>query len=92
MREPFRSVEDAAHVYNAIAGHDALDSTSSPAAVENPFETLREGVEGMRLGVPREYFVDGLEPGVRARVEEAIDVLRSLGASVEEVSLPSTST
>ncbi len=84
------SVEDTAHVYSAIAGHDALDSTSSPAAVENPFETLREGVEGVRLGVPREYFAEGLEPGVRARVEEAIEGLRSLGASIEEVSLPST--
>jgi aspartyl-tRNA(Asn)/glutamyl-tRNA(Gln) amidotransferase subunit A len=88
---PFtQTVEDAALVYRAIAGHDPLDSTSSPAAVEDPFETLRSGVEGMRLGVPREYFVDGLEPGVRQRVEEAIEVLRRLGASVEEVSLPST--
>jgi len=88
---PFtHTVEDAALVYDAIAGHDPLDSTSSPTAMESPLDQLRHGVEGMRLGVPREYFVDGLEPGVRARVEEAIEVLRGLGASVEEVSLPST--
>jgi len=88
---PFaQTVEDAAHVYSAIAGHDPLDSTSSASAVEDPFETLRSGVEGMRLGVPREYFVEGLEAGVRQRVDEAIELLRSLGASIEEVSLPST--
>ncbi len=88
---PFaQTVEDAAQAYRAIAGHDPLDSTSSPTAVEDPFEELHRGVEGMRLGVPREYFVEGIEPGVRARVEEAIEVLRGLGASIEEVSLPST--
>jgi aspartyl-tRNA(Asn)/glutamyl-tRNA(Gln) amidotransferase subunit A len=84
------SVEDTALVYDTIAGHDPLDSTSSPTAVEAALGTLSHGVDGMRLGVPSEYFVEGVEPGVRARVEEAIDVLRSLGASVEEVSLPST--
>jgi aspartyl-tRNA(Asn)/glutamyl-tRNA(Gln) amidotransferase subunit A len=88
---PFaQTVEDTALVYKAIAGQDPLDSTSSPAAVEDPVAALREGVEGMRLGVPREYFVEGLEPGVRAAVEQAVEVLRGLGASVEEVSLPST--
>ena len=88
---PFtRTVEDTALVYQAIAGHDPLDSTSSPTAVEDPVEALRSGVEGIRLGVPREYFVEGVEPGVRAAVETAIETLRSLGASVEEVSLPST--
>jgi aspartyl-tRNA(Asn)/glutamyl-tRNA(Gln) amidotransferase subunit A len=84
------NVEDAATVYSAIAGQDPLDSTSSPTAFEDPLEQLHHGVDGMRLGVPREYFVEGLEPGVRRRVEEAIEVLQGLGASVEEVSLPST--
>ena len=88
---PFtQTVEDTALVYQAIAGHDPLDSTSAPTPVEDPLTGLRCGVEGMRLGVPREYFVDGLEPGVRAAVETAVEVLRSLGASVEPVSLPST--
>ena len=88
---PFtQTVEDTATVFKAIAGHDPLDSTSSPTAVEDPLQTLRGGVAGMRLGVPREYFVEGVEPGVRSAVMAAIDVLRSLGATVEEVSLPST--
>jgi aspartyl-tRNA(Asn)/glutamyl-tRNA(Gln) amidotransferase subunit A len=88
---PFtQTVEDTALVYQAIAGHDPLDSTSAPTPVEDPLAALRSGVEGMRLGVPREYFVEGLEPGVRTSVEAAIEVLRSLGASVEQVSLPST--
>jgi aspartyl-tRNA(Asn)/glutamyl-tRNA(Gln) amidotransferase subunit A len=88
---PFtHTVEDTATVFRAIAGHDPLDSTSSPTAVEDPVENLRAGVAGVRLGVPREYFEEGLEPGVRAAVEQAIEVLRAQGASLEEVSLPST--
>jgi aspartyl-tRNA(Asn)/glutamyl-tRNA(Gln) amidotransferase subunit A len=84
------TVEDAALGYLLIAGHDPADGTSSPTAVEDPLQGLREGVDGLRLGVPREYFGVGLDPGVRAAVEQALDVLRSLGATLEEVSLPST--
>jgi aspartyl-tRNA(Asn)/glutamyl-tRNA(Gln) amidotransferase subunit A len=84
------TTEDAALAYSLIAGHDPADGTSSPTAVEDPFLQLREGVEGMRLGVPREYFGEGLDPGVRAAVEAALEMLRSLGATLEEVSLPST--
>jgi aspartyl-tRNA(Asn)/glutamyl-tRNA(Gln) amidotransferase subunit A len=84
------TVEDAALAYLAVAGHDPLDGTSSPTAVENPMSRLREGVDGLRLGVPREYFGEGLDPGVRAAVEAALEVLRSLGATLEEVSLPTT--
>ena len=88
---PFaRTVEDAALAYAVIAGHDPADGTSSPTAVEDPFAQLREGVEGLRLGVPREYFGAGLDPGVRSAVEAALEVLASLGATLEEVSLPST--
>ncbi len=87
---PFaRRVEDAAHVFSAIAGHDPRDSTSSPLAVEPVAEQLASGVEGMRLGVPREYMAEGLEPGVRAAVEAAFAQLEQLGATLEEVSLPS---
>ncbi|HEV7465872.1 MAG TPA: Asp-tRNA(Asn)/Glu-tRNA(Gln) amidotransferase subunit GatA, partial [Candidatus Dormibacteraeota bacterium] len=84
------TVEDAALGYLLIAGHDPADGTSSPTAVEDPLQGLHEGVEGLRLGVPREYFGVGLDPGVRAAVEQALDVLRTLGATLEEVSLPST--
>jgi aspartyl-tRNA(Asn)/glutamyl-tRNA(Gln) amidotransferase subunit A len=88
---PFaHTVEDAAAAYAAVAGHDRRDSTSLTDAVGDPVAATRQGVAGMRLGLPREYMGEGLEPGVRARVTEAIAVLEGLGASVEEVSLPST--
>jgi len=88
---PFgHTVEDCAIVYGAIAGHDPRDSTSSPEAVEDPLTTLRDGVDGLRLGVPREYFGAGLDPNVRASVEAALRVYEGLGAKLEEVSLPST--
>ncbi|GAC1576103.1 MAG: Asp-tRNA(Asn)/Glu-tRNA(Gln) amidotransferase subunit GatA [Candidatus Dormibacteria bacterium] len=88
---PFaHTVEDAAAAYAVVAGNDPRDSTSVIEAVDDPRATLREGVRGMRLGVPREYMGEGLEAGVRDRVKEAIRVLEELGASVSEVSLPST--
>jgi aspartyl-tRNA(Asn)/glutamyl-tRNA(Gln) amidotransferase subunit A len=88
---PFaRSVDDVASVFAAIAGHDPRDSTSSPTAVEPVAEQLGRGVEGMRLGIPREYMTEGMEPGVRAAIESALAQLEQLGAHLEEVSLPST--
>ncbi|HUZ69710.1 MAG TPA: Asp-tRNA(Asn)/Glu-tRNA(Gln) amidotransferase subunit GatA [Candidatus Saccharimonadales bacterium] len=88
---PFtRTVEDCATVYAAIAGHDPRDSTCDPRAVDDPLLTLRKGVEGMRLGIPREYLGEGTEPGVRAAVEAAFAVLEAQGATLHEVSLPST--
>jgi aspartyl-tRNA(Asn)/glutamyl-tRNA(Gln) amidotransferase subunit A len=88
---PFaHTVEDAAAAYAVVAGNDPRDSTSVRDAMDDPLATLRDGVRGMRLGVPREYMGEGLEPGVRDRVTEAVGVLEELGASVSEVSLPST--
>ena len=88
---PFtRTVEDCALVYSAIAGHDPRDSTSDPRAVDDPLESLHAGVAGMRLGIPREYLGAGTEPGVRAAVEAAFRVLEGQGATLHEVSLPST--
>jgi aspartyl-tRNA(Asn)/glutamyl-tRNA(Gln) amidotransferase subunit A len=88
---PFtRSVTDAALVTQAIAGHDPLDSTSLDAPV-NLLARLEEGVAGLRLGVPREYFeVEGIEPGVRTAVERALEVLEEAGAELVEVHLPHT--
>jgi aspartyl-tRNA(Asn)/glutamyl-tRNA(Gln) amidotransferase subunit A len=88
---PFaRSVEDAAIVLALMAGHDPLDATSSdrPNDVTN---SLDAGVKGMRLGVPREYFdVAGMEPGVKAAIEKALDALKHAGAEIVEVNLPHT--
>jgi len=88
---PFtRSVRDSALVLGAIAGHDPLDSTSVDVPVPDYVAALTGDVKGLRLGVPREYFVAGMEPGVEAAVRAAIEVLRDLGAEIVDVSLPST--
>lgn len=84
------TVADVAAAYRTVAGHDPRDSTSLPDAVDDPLAGLDGGVAGLRLGVPREYLGEGLQAGVRRRVEEALDVLVSLGAVLVEVSLPST--
>ena len=88
---PFtHSVRDAAMVLQAVSGVDPRDATSA----DRPVDMLSEielGVEGMRLGVPREYFqVEGMEPGVKATVERAILALERSGAELVEVSLPHT--
>ena len=88
---PFaRDVEDAGAVLQALAGHDPLDSTSIPEPVDDYRASLRAGVKGLKLGVPREYFVEGMEPGVEAAVKAALKVLEGLGAELGEVSLPHT--
>jgi len=88
---PFtRDVTDCAIVMNTIAGHDAFDSTS--AAVEYPDYTgfLVDDIKGMRIGIPEEYFGEGIEPEIEAKIREAIKKLEELGAVVEECSLPHT--
>ena len=85
-----RSVRDAALVLGVLAGHDPRDSTSVEEPVPDYAAALTGDVKGLRLGVPREYFVAGMEPGVETAVRAAIDVLRQLGAQVVDVSLPST--
>ena len=88
---PFaRTVDDAALVYAAIAGHDPRDSTSDPRALGDPLSEIGLGVDGMRLGVPDEYFGEGIEPGVRTAVEDALRVLEAQGATLQRVSLPHT--
>jgi len=88
---PFgRSVRDAALLTQAIAGHDPQDSTSVNQPVPDFVGKLERDVKGLRLGVPKEYFGQGLDPEVRASVEAAIAALVSKGASRVEVSLPMT--
>jgi aspartyl-tRNA(Asn)/glutamyl-tRNA(Gln) amidotransferase subunit A len=88
---PFaQDVEDAALLLGAIAGHDRRDSTSIAAPVPDYMAELPKGVEGLTLGLPDEYFIDGMDPDVERAVREAIEVLRGLGAKIERVSLPTT--
>ena len=88
---PFaRSVEDVATVCQALVGQDPADATTMPLPSEDLRRDLGKGVKGMRLGVPKEYFVAGIEPGVERAVRDAIRELERQGASIEQVSLPST--
>jgi aspartyl-tRNA(Asn)/glutamyl-tRNA(Gln) amidotransferase subunit A len=85
-----RTVRDAALLLEGIAGHDRLDSTSVPHAVPRYSETLDAGIKGLRVGLPREYFVEGMQSDVADAVRAAVRHLESLGAAVEDVSLPHT--
>ena len=86
---PFaRNVQDAALAMNALAGHDPLDCTSQPVTTDFT-ANLAEGVSGMRIGVvPAFMGAEGLAPEVRAKVEEAVEHLRQMGAEIVEVELP----
>jgi aspartyl-tRNA(Asn)/glutamyl-tRNA(Gln) amidotransferase subunit A len=83
-------VTDAALLLGAVAGHDPLDATSIPAPVPDYTADLARGVRGVRLGVPDEYFIAGMDAEIERAVRAAIEVLKGLGASVERVSLPAT--
>ena len=85
-----RTVMDCALALNAIAGHDPRDATSVYQEPKDYAASLGQDIKGLRLGVPEEYFVDGMEPGSRKAVDEAISALEGLGASVRPVSLPTT--
>ena len=94
---PFaRDARDAAALLHAVAGRDDRDSTSAPVPV--PDELLRlpnddaaaSSLKGKRLGLPREYFVAGMEPGVEERIRAAVTELEAAGATIDEVSLPHT--
>ena len=85
-----RTVADAAALSSAIDGHDPMDSTSVDAPVPDYAALLGKGVRGLRVGLPKEYFVDGMDPKVAEAVRAAVASLEAQGASVREVSLPHT--
>jgi aspartyl-tRNA(Asn)/glutamyl-tRNA(Gln) amidotransferase subunit A len=86
---PFaRTVADVALLLGVMAGHDPRDSTSLPNPVPDYTEGLAGGVEGLRVGVVTQLMGEGVQPGVRSRIEESIALLTKLGAEVGEVSLP----
>jgi aspartyl-tRNA(Asn)/glutamyl-tRNA(Gln) amidotransferase subunit A len=88
---PFASnVRDAATMLGVIAGHDPLDATSSPAPVPDYAAESDRPVKGLRIGVPAEYFGEGLDAEVRAAIEKGIDALRAAGCTVKPVLLPHT--
>jgi len=88
---PFaRTVKDSALLLQAIAGHDARDSTSVNAPVPDYAAALGPDLKGKRIGIPKEYFIDGIDPGVRSAVESAMQQCESLGARLVEISLPNT--
>jgi aspartyl-tRNA(Asn)/glutamyl-tRNA(Gln) amidotransferase subunit A len=84
-----RSAADLAPLFSAMAGHDPLDSTSMPVSV--PDVSLNEvDMKGIRIGVPKEYFIEGIQIEVETAVQEAVKLMQSLGCEVEEISLPHT--
>jgi aspartyl-tRNA(Asn)/glutamyl-tRNA(Gln) amidotransferase subunit A len=88
---PFAStVADAAAVLGVIAGHDPLDATSSREPVPDYSVEMAKSAKGLKIGVPEEYFAEGLDPEVRTAVEGAIDKLRGEGAEIRSISLPHT--
>jgi aspartyl-tRNA(Asn)/glutamyl-tRNA(Gln) amidotransferase subunit A len=85
-----RTVGDAAALLGLVSGVDRMDSTSVPEAVPDYLEGIDEGISGMRIGIVKEFeSAEGTQPGVRARIDEAYRRLEKLGATLEEVSLPS---
>ena len=85
-----RDVTDAALVLNAISGHDAKDSTSIPGTRVDYTTALVNDVKNLKIGVPKEFFGEGLNSEVRKAVEEAIETYKKLGAEIVEVSLPNS--
>lgn len=85
-----RTVEDCALMLGAVAGYDPADSTSVDTPVPDYLASLKEGVKGKKIGLPKEYFIDGLDADVKQAVEAAIETYKSLGAEIVEVSLPHT--
>ncbi len=85
-----KDVTDCALVMNAISGHDPKDSTSVPEPVPDYTKSLVADLKGIRLGVPREYFVDGMQPEVATAIRAAIKKLEMLGATIGDASLPHT--
>ncbi|BAU29834.1 aspartyl/glutamyl-tRNA(Asn/Gln) amidotransferase subunit A [Aneurinibacillus soli] len=85
-----KNVEDSAYVLQAIAAHDPVDSTSADVEIPDYISALTGDIKGLRVGVPKEMMGEGIDPEVREKISAALKVLESLGATVEEVTLPHT--
>jgi len=84
------NVEDCALMLRVVAGYDPADSTSVDCPVPDYLQNLKQGVAGKKIGLPKEYFIDGLDPDIKQAVDAAIATYRQLGAEIVEVSLPHT--
>ena len=85
-----RSAEDAAQMLKVMAGFDPADSTSVQRPVPDYSEGLGSAIDGLRIGLPKEYFDDGLDPGVAASVRAAVHIFEKMGARVKEIELPNS--
>jgi aspartyl-tRNA(Asn)/glutamyl-tRNA(Gln) amidotransferase subunit A len=84
-----RTVEDCAYLLQAMAGHDPADPASSRVPVDDYLAPLARDIRGVKIGVPRAYFFEGLDPEIERAFEEALETLRRLGAEVRDVQIPS---
>ncbi|MBM3244187.1 MAG: Asp-tRNA(Asn)/Glu-tRNA(Gln) amidotransferase subunit GatA [Candidatus Omnitrophica bacterium] len=85
-----KDTRDSAILLNAISGYDPLDSTSVNAEVPDYTKSLTGDIKGIKVGIPKEYFVSGIDPEIKNIIEEAVNKLRAIGAANKEVSLPHT--
>ncbi|MBW1915792.1 MAG: Asp-tRNA(Asn)/Glu-tRNA(Gln) amidotransferase subunit GatA [Deltaproteobacteria bacterium] len=85
-----RSVEDCAMLLNCICGHDRLDSTSADVEKPDFLQSLDKDLKGVKIGLPKEYFIEGLDPAIKNNVMNAVGKLEEAGADIIEVSLPHT--
>ena len=88
---PFtKDVEDCAIMMNAIAGYDSQEATSVPMNVPDYTEFISRGIDGWKVGIPKEYFIEGIDPEVNEAMQRAITTIEGLGATCVEISLPHT--
>lgn len=85
-----KSVEDMALIMNSLAGHDPLDATTGQVDVPDYTKALTGDVKGLTIGLPKEYFIDGMDPEVEAAVRESAKKLEEMGATIKDISLPHT--
>jgi aspartyl-tRNA(Asn)/glutamyl-tRNA(Gln) amidotransferase subunit A len=85
-----KDIEDSCRLMNVISGHDPMDATSVDTPVPDYTGSLEKDIRGLKIGIPKEYFVEGMDPEVKKVVQEAVAKLKTLGATVKEVSLPHT--
>ena len=85
-----KDVTDCALVMNVISGHDNMDSTSVNLEVPDYLKSCQRGIKDLKIGVPKEYFIEGIDPEVKSALDRTLKIFEKLGAKIEEVSLPHT--